>query len=375
MSESRNGPDPGRFLLRPARREDLPALERFAASSAFGITTLPPDRALLAERLRRSASAFRSGDAASGEEIYLFVVEDLARGEPVGTSGIAASAGFAERFYSYRSEYVVHASPALGASNRTHTLHLCHDLTGVTLLTSFYVDPAYERTLAPQLLSRGRLLFIAQFPERFSDRIAAESPGLADESGRCPFWDAVGRRFFDMDYPAIERLAVGRSKTFIAELMPHSPIYVPLLPEEAQRAIGQLHPVGELPFSILVDEGFDPGTYLDIFDGGPTAHARVAMLKTVAASHETRVDDTGAAATARSAGKAWQLAANTRREAFRAVLLPSGDRADRLSVTPEAAIALGVYTGDTLRIAPLETDGEGGGGHGSNARHDGGRHE
>lgn len=54
-----------------------------------------------------------------------------------------------------------------------------------------------------------------------------------------------------MDYPQAERLAGGRSKSFIAELMLHSPIYVPLLPEAAQWAIGQLHPDGELPF-------FDP---------------------------------------------------------------------------------------------------------------------
>jgi arginine N-succinyltransferase len=350
--------DPRRFLLRPARPEDLPALERFAAASAYGITTLPPDRALLAERLERSVAGFATADAdVSGEEIYLFVVEDTARGEPVGTSGIAASAGFDERFYSYRSEYVVHASPALGASNRTHTLHLCHDLTGVTLFTSFYVEPAYAATLAPQLLSRGRLLFIAGFPQRFSDRIAAESPGLADDQGRCPFWDAVGRRFFDMDYPAVERLAVGRSKAFIAELMPHSPIYVPLLPEEAQWAIGQLHPVGELPFSILVDEGFDPDTYVDIFDGGPTAHARVAMLKTVAASRAALVEGTGVAATVPAASAHWQLAASMRRESFRAALVPASAAAAPLELTPEAALALGVYAGDTLRVAPLVVDG------------------
>ena len=146
MSESSNGPDPGRFLLRPARREDLPALERFAASSAFGITTLPSDRAQLAERLRRSAQRLqeRRRRRAARRSISSWSRTSRAASRS-GTSGIAASAGFAERFYSYRSEYVVHASPALGASNRTHTLHLCHDLTGVTLLTSFYVDPAYER--------------------------------------------------------------------------------------------------------------------------------------------------------------------------------------------------------------------------------------
>ena len=81
----------------------------------------------------------------------------------------------------------MHSSPALGVTNRVHTLRLCDDLTGVTLLTSFYVEPEYADTLAPQLLSRGRLLFVAQFAERFSERIAAESPGLADDAGRCPF--------------------------------------------------------------------------------------------------------------------------------------------------------------------------------------------
>ncbi len=273
--------NPHDWLFRAAGPDDIAAFERIAAASATGITTLPADRAKLLDRLERSAQAFASADDASGEEIYLFVLEDRAAGRVVGTSGLAASAGFADRFYSWRNEMVVHHSAALGASNRIHTLHLCHDLTGHTLLTSFYVEPAYEHTLAPQLLSRARLLFVQEFAERFSDRIAAESPGLADDTGRCPFWDSVGRRFFDMDYPAIERLTGGRSKAFIAELMPHGPIYVPLLPEQAQWAIGQLHPVAELPFSILLDEGFDTETYVDIFDGGPTVEARVAMLKTV----------------------------------------------------------------------------------------------
>lgn len=343
------------YVLRPARGEDLAVLERFAAASAYGITTLPPDRSALVERLERSMSAFASEDAASGAEIHLFVVEEAASGEVVGTSGIAASAGFADRFYSYRSEYVVRASKVLGASNRTHTLHLCHDLTGVTLLTSFYIDPSHERTVAPQLLSRARLLYIAQFADRFSDRIAAESPGLADDAGRCPFWDAVGRRYFDMDYPAVERLAVGRSRSFIAELMPSSPIYVPLLPEEAQWAIGQLHPVAELPFSILVDEGFDADTYVDIFDGGPTAHARVAFLRTVATSYVAEVAITDRPAPDDQAG--WRIVANTRRGDFRAVVLPG--RADRRPVLLDPAIAfvLGVHAGDAVRVAGLDGSG------------------
>ncbi len=59
------------------------------------------------------------------------------------------------------------APAALRANNRIHTLHPCHDLTSHTLLTRFYIEPAYERTLAPRLLSRARRLFIAEFAERF----------------------------------------------------------------------------------------------------------------------------------------------------------------------------------------------------------------
>ena len=343
--------NPQQLLFRAAGPGDLDAFERIAKASATGITTLPADRDILLDKLTRSAQAFASADDSSGEEIYLFVVEDLAAGRVIGTSGIAASAGFADRFYSYRNEMIVHASAALGASNRIHTLHLCHDLTGFTLLTSFYIEPGYEDTLAPQLLSRARLLFLAEFSERFSDRIAAESPGLSDDAGRCPFWDAVGRRFFDMDYPQIERITGGRNKAFIAELMPQSPIYVPLLPEAAQWAIGQLHPVGELPFSILLDEGFDSETYVDIFDGGPTVEARVTMLKTVNRSRHRPAQDLGSPAEQLGC---WHLVSNTQRQGFAAVLRQARTGAEAVGLDAAAVKQLGWQAGTPVRAAELD---------------------
>lgn len=341
--------DPGRFVLRPCAPEDLPALRRFAAASAHGITTLPNDAAALESRLERSLQSFATDDT-SGEEIYLFVLEDLAAGRIVGTSGIGARAGFSDRFYTYRNEFVVQRSDVLATTNRIHTLHLCHHLTGVTLLTSFYLDADYHDTLAPQLLSRARLLFIAQHADRFSDRIAAESPGLADDSGRCPFWDAVGRRFFDMDYPTVERLAGGRSKSFIAELMPASPIYVPLLPDAAQWAIGQLHPQAELPFSILLDEGFDADTYVDIFDAGPTVQERLGMLKTVARSQLARA----AIAEGHAPGRRLHLVANTALQSFRATLALSAAGPGGAALDAEAAQRAAVAPGELVRIAELD---------------------
>jgi arginine N-succinyltransferase len=338
-----------RYLLRPSKLADLPQVEQIAAASAIGIGSLPPDRERLYEKIRASAHAFAADVDVAGEESYFFVLEEAASGQIVGVSGITACAGFKDRFYSYRNELVVHRSPELGIANRIHTLHLCHDLSGHSLLTSFYIAPELEATPWPQLLSRGRLLFIAEHPRRFADRLAAESPGLCDENGRSPFWDAVGRRFFDMDYPQAEQLAGGRAKSFIADLLPHSPVYVPLLPEDAQLAIGQLHPVAELPFSILTDEGFEAETYVDVFDGGPTVEARLSTLRTFRAQRRVRVDAGTPPAPAHPC-----LVANTGLEGWRATLtdvpLPADDR---LTLPREVMLALDVSAGDDVRVAPL----------------------
>jgi len=345
---------PEDFLLRPCALTDLAALERLAAASVDGISSLPNDPSQLQARVARSLHAFASEDAASGEETYLFVLEDLAAGRVIGCSGIAASAGFHDRFYSYRNEFVVHASKALGVSQRMHTLHLCHDLTGCTLLTSFYIEPAYEQGLAPQLLSRARLLFIHQHLERFNERIAAENPGLVDAQGQSPFWDAVGRRFFNMDYSQAEAVIGGRSKAFIADLMPQSPVYVPLLPESAQFALGQLHPVGELPFSILLAEGFDADSYVDIFDGGPTVEANLAMLRSVRQARELSLRS-GAVALGQAR---WHVAVRRDRAGFRAVLAALPLALGELPARHELGRRLGLQEGERLLVTPVDAVGE-----------------
>lgn len=341
-----------RWRLRPAREADLDALQALAQASAIGISSL---RHGLADALARSCAAFAamaSGDAASGEERYLFVLEDTASGALCGTAGITAAAGFNDRFYSYRNEFIVQVSPALNARNRIHVLHLCHDLTGVTLLTGFHVDPALAGSAAPQLLSRGRLAFIAAHADRFSDRIAAENPGLADDNGRCPFWAAVGERFFGMPYPEAERRRGGKSpKDWIAELMPQSPIYVPLLPDEAQWALGQLHPVGELPFSILLDEGLDGDSYVNLFDGGPTAEGRVAALKTV----QRRRRAAPAALRTQPQPGPLALVDNGGGAGFCALLAPAGDAPALAAADLQA---LGADQGQALFAAVLDSAGE-----------------
>jgi arginine N-succinyltransferase len=342
------------FVLRPAVLADLPQIEAIAAKSAIGITSLPPNQERLIEKISSSRYGFSSEVDIPGEETYFFVLENVESGEIVGTSGIAASAGFHDRFYSYRNETIVHASQELRVSNKIHALHLCHDLTGFSLLTSFYIDPQYADTSVPQLLSRARLLFVGEHRRRFSEKLAAECPGVCDTDGRSPFWDAVGRRFFNMEYPQAEQLSGGRSKTFIAELMPQYPIYVPLLPPSAQLAIGQLHPDGELPFEILIDEGFEPDTYIDIFDGGPTVEARVDTLRSV--RHQRRVVAKIAPSFVNDAANTTEAIvanANGAAERFRASIAQIQLFDDVAIIPADVARVLDVASGDALRVVPL----------------------
>ncbi len=337
------------FVLRTAQPADLPQIEAIAAKSAIGITSLPSNRDRLREKISNSCYSMLADVDVPGEETYFFVLENVTTGEIVGTSGITASAGLHDRFYSYRNEIIVHASQELKVSNKIHALHLCHDLTGYSLLTSFYIDPALAIGDLPQLLSRARLLFIGERRQRFAEKLAAENPGVCDADGNSPFWNAVGRRFFGMDYPQAEQLSGGRSKTFIAELMPQYPIYVPLLPDEAKLAIGQLHPDAELPFSILMDEGFEPDTYIDIFDGGPTVEARVDTLRTIRYQHRSRINSHVATNTTEHVS----IIANTKTEHFRATLGRIRVGGAGVGLTPEVAEVLAVDDGDIVRSVDL----------------------
>ncbi|ANI13903.1 arginine/ornithine succinyltransferase subunit alpha [Pseudomonas citronellolis] len=272
------------LVMRPAQAADLQQVQRLAADSPVGVTSLPDDAERLKEKILASEASFAAEVSYNGEESYFFVLEDTQTGQLVGCSAIVASAGFSEPFYSFRNETFVHASRELKIHNKIHVLSLCHDLTGNSLLTSFYVQRELVSTPIAELNSRGRLLFMASHPERFADAVVTEIVGYSDEQGESPFWNAVGRNFFDLNYSEAEKLSGLKSRTFLAELMPHYPIYVPLLPDEAQEAMGQVHPRAQITFDILMREGFETDNYIDIFDGGPTLHARTSGIRSIAQS-------------------------------------------------------------------------------------------
>lgn len=336
------------LLFRPCQTSDLMAIERIAAASPVGVTSLPVDRNKLAEKIEASLNSMAAEVSYCGEESYFFVLEDQASGDIVGVSGIVAAAGFREPFYNYRNETLIHANRELGVHTRIHALSLCHDLSGNTLLTSFYIREPLRFTAYSDLLSRARFLFMASHRQRFADGVVSEMVGVTDADGNTPFWDSVGRTFFGIDYPTAEHYCGTLSRTFIAELLPQHPLYVPLLSDAAQAAIGQLHSHSELPFDILQREGFEAENYIDPFDGGPILHARMDNIRTLRENRLLTVREGQ-----RKSGEP-HLLANCQLGEFRATVaelsLPHGRE---ITLDGKLMAALALQEGDSIRVAAL----------------------
>ncbi|MGY0217670.1 arginine N-succinyltransferase [Endozoicomonadaceae bacterium StTr2] len=269
------------WLVRPVQYSDLPALEQLAVMARGLVTTLPANRDYLAELVADTRHALAADIREPGGETYHFVLEDTTTGRVRGIAGIDSGVGLKTPFYSFRKESVVHASPEMQMHNRIPALRLCHEYTGASALCTFFIDPQFHNRDSLHLLSRARLLFINAHRSRFSDRILAEMQGPRNDKGVSPFWESLGRHFFSMDINQAMYLAGIRAKTFIADLLPEHPIYIPMLTEMAQKAIGEVHPGRHDVMDRLLAEGFRAQGCIDIFDGGPQLEARVDQLLTL----------------------------------------------------------------------------------------------
>ncbi|MBC3779744.1 arginine N-succinyltransferase [Pseudomonas sp. SWRI99] len=337
------------LVLRPVEQSDLPQLQQLARDSLVGVTSLPDDRERLRDKIAASCASFDSEAAAQGPENYFFVLQDLDSQQLLGCSEILATAGFNEPFYSLRNRHFTSASRELNIEHGVPALSLCHDLSGHTLLRGFHIDAKLVRTAFSELLSRARLLFIAAHAPRFAETVITEIVGYSDADGHSPFWDALGKHFFDLPYLEAERLCGLQSRTFLAELMPQYPIYVPMLPQAAQDCIGKIHPDGQEAFDILAREGFETNSYIDLFDAGPTLYARTANIRSIARSQTVAVQQQP-----RIDARGRYLLSNDALHGFRAVVAELDYQPDQpLSLTPALCAALNVTEGSPIRLIAL----------------------
>lgn len=268
------------FIIRPIQAKDLDGLMELLEKSGHGLTTLPKDPEVLKKRIRISERSFLHREEAPQGEDYVFVMEELFTGRIVGVAAIISKIGGFQPYYFYRMEKAIYESKLIGVKNEITSLHFHPEHNGPAEICSLYLHPDYRNSQNGRFLSLSRFLFIAENRKFFEDQVIAEMRGMVNDSGHSPFWEAVGKNFFKIDFPTADYLYM-KNKRFIEELMPKTPLVINLLPEEAQLVVGKVHPDTEPAKKILEQEGFSFSGFVGIFDPGPVLIAEVDNIRAI----------------------------------------------------------------------------------------------
>ena len=252
------------ILLREIQERDLASLERLAQIPGF--INLQNDRDFLSEKIQRSQASFRSAPSRAGEMAesggddskYIFVAEDLETGAIVGTSMIAAQHGTEDEphfYFEVGSEEKY--SKSIGTGFIHGTLKLKQDTDGPSEIGGLVIDPMYRNSEARlgRQISFVRFLYLAMNRERFRKNILAELLPPLNKKGQSPLWEAIGRRFTNMDYWEADELCQ-KNKEFIFSLFPSGKIYTTFLPADARNAIGKVGKDTEPVLHMLKKIGF-----------------------------------------------------------------------------------------------------------------------
>jgi arginine N-succinyltransferase len=329
--------------VRIVREDDLEAVHALAELAAPGMTTLPPDRDALRRKILASCESAARSVSTPGDEYYFMVMEDGLAGHVVGTAAIIARLGEGESFYSYKINRVTHKSRVLDKRVTVQLLNLSNHFEGFAEVATQFLAPGYRRGGNGTLLARSRYLFMRRFRQRFGDNVMADLRGYYDESGRSPFWEAVGRHFFDMEFAEADMFGALHGNQFITDLMPTQPVYVNLLPEDAQAVIGRVNSAGEAALNMLQKEGFRWREHIDIFDGAPSVDCPIDELVTVSGSREL----TFLGAEAAPGDQRFLLAAGSAAQ-FVACADVARVSGDGVFLRPETVDVLGLSIGDTV---------------------------
>jgi arginine N-succinyltransferase len=269
------------ILLREIQERDLDALERFAQIPGF--INLTNDKDALREKILRSVASFRDNVEEFSERKYIFVAEDLENHRVIGTSMVAAQHGSDEspHFY-FQIGSEERYSETINTGFIHGTLELKFDTDGPSEIGGLVLDPEMRNSDARvgRQISFVRFLFMGLNRERFKDKVIAELLPPLNKRGQSPLWEAIGRRFTNMDYWEADALCQ-KNKEFIFSLFPSGKIYTTFFPAEARNALGKVGKDTEPVVHMLKKIGFKYKNQVDPFDGGPHLWADIAELAPV----------------------------------------------------------------------------------------------
>ncbi len=263
------------FILRSVTKNDLNDLMELSQMVFF--INLPNDSEIIENKISNSIKSFTNPDKDLCNNTYLFVIEDTTTNKIIGVSMIHAQHGTPVEPHFYLKVTQEHKyCQSLNTGFIHGTLKLGLDTDGPTEIGALVIDPSYrghQQKLGKQL-SFVRFLYMARNPSQFRKTVLSELMPPLDRDGNSPLWEAIGRRFMNMDYIEADKLSRS-NKEFITSLYPSENIYQTLLPLEARNAIGQ---VGKdtIPVKNMLEKiGFKYAAEVDPFDGGP--HYKCAL--------------------------------------------------------------------------------------------------
>jgi arginine N-succinyltransferase len=257
------------YILRSVDIDDLDDL--FELSGKVLFLNLPHNKKVIEEKIKRSLTCFQNPGPDLSNNYYFFVLEDIEKKKVIGVSMIHAQHGTEkEPHFFLRVSSENKYSQSINTGFVHGTLKLGLDTNGPTEIGGLVVDPAYRgnpNKLGKQI-SFVRFLYMAVNPERFKSVIHSELMPPFDKDGNSPLWEAIGRRFMNMNYDEADKLS-RNNKEFILSLFPSDNIYMSLLSPTARNAVGK---VGDdtLPVKKMLESiGFEYMMEVDPFDGGP----------------------------------------------------------------------------------------------------------
>lgn len=338
------------LFIRPIEFEDLDATLRMSEEVGSGMTTMPVDEGAWLSRIRLSLDTFEGDGDYTQDGVYFMVAEDSETQQVVGTTAIYVGIGTVSPFYSYRQTLLVKHSKELKKMIEIKVLNLVNDFTRAVEIGSLFLSKSHRHSAYGQFMSRSRYLLLADFPERFADVVMAEMRGWQDEEGNSPFWQALGKRFFEVPFENADYISATRGSLFIQELMPKYPVYVDLLSEEAKACIGKPHAISAKAIHMLEKEGFVYDGYVDVFDGGPTVQCRREHIKSVREAKSYTVNINDALIDTRQR----YIMSNRQIDNYRIIVQPANLIENHIEISTESAEVLGVAKGDTINVLAMQ---------------------
>ena len=196
------------YIIRSAHLNDLEDLHELSSLMTF--INLPNDKIELEEMIISSDTSFTNPSPNKEDNIYIFVLEDIVKKTIYGASVIHARHGSEkEPHYFMKVGTEQKFCNSLNTGFIHGTLKLGIDNTGYTEIGGLVLHPDFRASgekLGKQV-SFARFLYMSTHLNEFCELTHSELMPPFDHEGKSPLWEAIGRRFLNMDYYDADKLS------------------------------------------------------------------------------------------------------------------------------------------------------------------------